>query len=160
MTLNLRSEWDDRIVRLGYPSARYRWCTTRKVNAINRETKNSVVAIGIAYDERERMFVSPNKARTFVFPLVEMQMTEQDCLNYCYSLGFDFYGLYKIRDRVSCYCCPFISDNEVLNMPKDLEDNIIKFENICHHYKHQRWKIFFTESFTERTNRLLEERKK
>ena len=33
-------------------------------------------------------------------------MTEKDCLNYCYSKGYDWGGLYKLFDRVSCWCCP------------------------------------------------------
>jgi hypothetical protein len=33
-------------------------------------------------------------------------MTEQDCLNYCYSKGFDWNGLYEKFSRLSCWCCP------------------------------------------------------
>lgn len=36
-------------------------------------------------------------------------MTERDCLEYCYSQGYDWdenrVELYSILDRVSCWCC-------------------------------------------------------
>ena len=39
-------------------------------------------------------------------PLVEWGWTERDCLEYCYSKGFRWGGLYENFKRVSCYCCP------------------------------------------------------
>lgn len=33
-------------------------------------------------------------------------MTEKDCLEYCYSKGFNWGGLYEHFDRLSCWCCP------------------------------------------------------
>ena len=47
------------------------------------------------------------------YPLVEWGMTEQDCLNYCYERGFDWGGLYRIFHRVSCWCCPLQSLEEL-----------------------------------------------
>ncbi|MCQ2589276.1 MAG: hypothetical protein MJ179_02525 [Treponema sp.] len=36
-------------------------------------------------------------------------MTEKDCLNYCYKNGWNWeengIDLYKVLDRVSCWCC-------------------------------------------------------
>lgn len=36
-------------------------------------------------------------------------MTEKDCLDYCYSHGWNWnengIELYSVLDRVSCYCC-------------------------------------------------------
>ena len=40
-------------------------------------------------------------------------MTEQDCLDYCYARGFDWGGLYRIFKRVSCWCCPLQSIDEL-----------------------------------------------
>ena len=41
--------------------------------------------------------------------LVDWQMTEGDCLTYCYSKGFDWVesgiDLYSVLNRVSCWCC-------------------------------------------------------
>lgn len=43
------------------------------------------------------------------YPLVEWNMNEKDCLQYCYDKGFDWnedgVELYSILDRVSCWCC-------------------------------------------------------
>lgn len=33
-------------------------------------------------------------------------MTEKDCLEYCYSKGFYWGGLYEKFHRLSCWCCP------------------------------------------------------
>jgi 3'-phosphoadenosine 5'-phosphosulfate sulfotransferase (PAPS reductase)/FAD synthetase len=37
---------------------------------------------------------------------VEWGWTEKQCLDYCYSLGYDWGGLYELFNRVSCWCCP------------------------------------------------------
>lgn len=42
-------------------------------------------------------------------PLVDWDMTEADCLEYCRNKGYnwieDGIDLYSILDRVSCWCC-------------------------------------------------------
>lgn len=45
--------------------------------------------------------------------MVEWGWTEKDCLDYCYSKGFDFGGLYNYFDRVSCWCCYMQSLNDL-----------------------------------------------
>ena len=47
------------------------------------------------------------------YPLVEWGMTEADCLAYCRERGFDWEGLYDIFTRVSCWCCPLQSYEEM-----------------------------------------------
>lgn len=49
-------------------------------------------------------------------------MTEADCLKYCYDKGFDFGGLYKIFHRVSCWCCPLQSLEELRKLRKHFPD--------------------------------------
>lgn len=87
----------------GWSSGRCRWCTTLlKNNVVNNYLKKYskyVEYIGIAYDEQDRI---KNKK----YPLVDWKMTEKDCLEYCYSKGFNWNGLYEHFDRVSCWCCP------------------------------------------------------
>lgn len=39
-------------------------------------------------------------------------------MKYCYDKGFDFDGLYKIFDRVSCWCCPLQGLDELYNLRK------------------------------------------
>lgn len=89
----------------GWASGRCRWCTTLlKNNVINKylrkyKDEGYKEYVGIAYDEQERI-------KDKNYPLVDWQMTEKDCLEYCYSKGFNWEGLYEHLDRVSCWCCP------------------------------------------------------
>lgn len=86
-----------------WPSAKIRWCT----GVLKREVEkkylsgraNVIRYIGIAADE-------PKRVKDKRYPLVEWGWTESDCLEYCYSKGFDWGGLYEIFPRVSCWCCP------------------------------------------------------
>ena len=94
---------------MSWPSAKMRWCTGMvKNSAINAYLKSmqkehSIIQyIGIAADESHRM-------REHQYPLVNWGMTEADCLHYCQERGFDWGGLYDIFRRVSCWCCPLQS---------------------------------------------------
>ena len=44
-----------------------------------------------------------------IYPLVEWEMTESNCLQYCYEHGYSWnengVELYDVLDRVSCWCC-------------------------------------------------------
>lgn len=86
---------------------RCRWGTTEKLKAIEKYAKDCYEYVGIATDEPLRL----NKERkgNKLFPLAYWNMTEKDCLKYCYDKGFnwleDGIELYSILDRVSCWCC-------------------------------------------------------
>ena len=105
----------------GFPDFRNRWCTSLKQESYGRITAsmrynprkrggvnsipNGIVEFhGIAFDEKER--TSNNKGRNIKYPLVEWQITEKQALEYCYSRGLDWGGLYEKMHRVSCWCCP------------------------------------------------------
>ena len=96
-------------VSLGYSwcGGACRWGTTYKTQAINSYLKGCKVYIGIAVDEPKR--VERARLKGQLLPLVEWNMTEDDCLQYCYRNGFnwqeDGINLYNILDRVSCWCC-------------------------------------------------------
>ena len=64
-----------------------------------RKEFNLIQYIGIAADE-------PYRVKQHHYPLVDWGMTEKDCLSYCLQRGFDWDGLYRIFERVSCWCCP------------------------------------------------------
>mgnify|MGYP001048509439 FL=1 len=91
----------------GWPGMKVRWCTgqlkthliNKKVNALKGKY-HALHYVGVAADEKERC-----KGETY--PLVEWGITEAQALQYCYAKGFDFGGLYRIYNRVSCWCCPF-----------------------------------------------------
>lgn len=96
-----------------------RWRTTNKIQAINKylaQLGNYVQYIGIAADEPSRVKEERNK----VYPLVEWEMTEKDCLTYCYSKGWNWQEngveLYDVLDRVSCWCCTNKNLKELKNM--------------------------------------------
>lgn len=94
-----------------------RWNTTHKTQYIKRYLSNNYGEyqeyIGIAFDE-------PQRIKDKLYPLVEWQMTEKDCLKYCYDNGFEWLEngveLYSILDRVSCWCCRNKNLRELKNM--------------------------------------------
>ena len=97
--------------KIGYGWADFqnRWCTGHlKQNIISRHLKTQKTRkeyIGIAYDEKHRTNNNKGKKNLF-YPLVEWEVTEKMALEYCYSKGFRWDGLYEKFSRVSCYCCP------------------------------------------------------
>lgn len=120
-------------IDLGYGWARAmkgRWCTARKRQLINAHLKQykcegMISYVGFAADEINRM-IRPNiSARWYEtrFPLYDFDMTETDCLEYCYSKGFTWGGLYNYFKRVSCWCCP-------LQSLKDLKQLYIHFPDL------------------------------
>lgn len=99
------------------------------------------------------MNVSP-KHYTIIYPLIDYEMTESQCLKYCYDLGFNFGGLYaKGLKRVSCFCCPLMNNDAVRLMPKDLADRIEYYESITN--PRYRTTCFDGESFKERKQRIM-----
>lgn len=103
--------------RNGSVSCGYKWCggscrwyTTYKTHTIKNHLKRYgtdgyVEYVGIASDETKRIERNSGK----LLPLVEWNMTEKDCLDYCHSKGFYWFEgereLYADLDRVSCWCC-------------------------------------------------------
>lgn len=92
---------------------RCRWGTSDKLQAIKKYYRDTFPArdcniyeyVGIAFDEQSRAGKGDNK----IYPLIEWEMTEKDCLEYCYKNGYSWdeggIELYNILDRVSCWCC-------------------------------------------------------
>jgi 3'-phosphoadenosine 5'-phosphosulfate sulfotransferase (PAPS reductase)/FAD synthetase len=100
-----------------------RWGTTCKLRAIDNYFKSEpehIQCVGIAINEPERL----NKERkgNKRFPLAEYGFTEADCLKYCYELGFDWGGLYKLLDRVSCKYCGLKNLKELRNIYVHIPD--------------------------------------
>ena len=94
-----------------------RWGTTCKLRVINNYFKNEpehIQCVGIAIDEPERL--AKERKGNKRFPLAEYGFTEADCLKYCYELGFDWGGLYKLLDRVSCKYCGLKNLKELRNI--------------------------------------------
>jgi 3'-phosphoadenosine 5'-phosphosulfate sulfotransferase (PAPS reductase)/FAD synthetase len=134
-------------VRYGYgwPSAFRRWCTSEKTQTISKYLNQKYGSmqyqqyVGFALDEKSRI-----KNFRHLYPFVDFGMTENDCLLYCYEVGFTWSGLYNYFDRVSCYCCPLQSLNDLRKIRKYFPDLWLKmmkkdsllFDNRgFHHYK-------------------------
>lgn len=91
---------------------------TRVVDAYLKELRKDYTVIeyvGIAADE-------PKRIKDKTYPLAEWGMTEKDCLAYCYEQGFDWGGLYEIFHRVSCWCCPLQSLDELRKLHRYFPD--------------------------------------
>ena len=109
------------IHRLGYgwPAPLRRWCTRLKINAIEkyyRSQKDFYSCIGFASDESHRVRSIQTKKWAERYPLIEYDISEKEALEYCYSHGFDWGGLYELFGRVSCYCCPLQRIGELKNI--------------------------------------------
>ena len=104
---------------------RCRWGTTEKNRSISTYLKsqygeNYKEYVGIAYDEPNRIKTDIDK----IYPLYDWNLTEKDCLYYCYEQGYfwleDGIRLYDILDRVSCWCCANKNLKELRNYYKYL----------------------------------------
>lgn len=107
----------------GICGGRCRWGTSDKNVIINKYLRqkygeNYREYIGIAIDEKER--IKKKHSIHKILPLVEYEMTEKDCLNYCYTHGFYWIEngikLYDVLKRVSCWCCANKGKKELDNM--------------------------------------------
>ena len=103
-----------------------RWGTTCKLRTIDQyaERQGAKVYVGIAADETPRL--QKERKPYKLFPLAEFGMTEADCLQYCYSAGYFWLEgsirLYDILDRVSCWCCPLQSLEELRKLYRYFPD--------------------------------------
>lgn len=110
---------------------RCRWGTTEKLRTIAKYCENAHQYVGIAYDEPKRLErLGENKSS----PLAELKMTEEECLEYCYTKGYNWFEndieLYTILDRVSCWCCCNKNLKELKNMYIHLPKYWEKLKNL------------------------------
>lgn len=126
-----------------WSGTRSRWCTSKlKQDLLSRfkkelQTKYEVIEyVGIAYDEQYRLKRETNKHH--VHPLVDWGWDEATALRYCYDKGYDWEGLYKIFDRVSCWCCPL----QPLKDLKGLWKNFPELWNELKEMDSQTWRQF------------------
>ncbi|MEG1385568.1 MAG: phosphoadenosine phosphosulfate reductase family protein [Oscillospiraceae bacterium] len=104
----------------GWAGPKMRWCTSvlkdtprdRFLRPL-RQNYEVIEYIGLAADEIYRLKRKRNQLPNHRHPLVDWGITEKQALDYCYSKGFDFGGLYQYFARVSCWCCPLQSLSEL-----------------------------------------------
>ena len=106
----------------GWADMRCRWCTSYLKQTPQKKYmkgKDYLSYIGIAYDEPKRHQNIPNNV---IHPLYDWKITEKMALEYCYSKGFDWGGLYEHFDRLSCWCCPLKNNKELEIIYKDFPE--------------------------------------
>ena len=120
----------------GWPSFRNRWCTSNlKTNLVKayvtelRAKYEVIQYIGIAADEDYRLERGNNQDPSHRHPLREWGWVEDKALQYCYDHGYDWEGLYEIfrnektgRSRLSCWCCPLQSYDELRKLRSHFSD--------------------------------------
>lgn len=116
----------------GWPSFKIRWCTKHlKIEVVDNyfkkmsESYKVIRYIGIAADEDYRLERGNNQDPNHRHPLRDWGWDEASALNYCYDHGYDWEGLYDLfhnektgRARVSCWCCPLQSYDELRKLRK------------------------------------------
>lgn len=110
--------FEELLYKYGIPTPKVRWCTkSLKIRVIEKylcgREYTQYMGFAVGEENRKAKFDSSK----YLFPLIDdFHMTEKDCLQYCYERGFDWNGLYKKMDRLSCWCCPLqkISDFKVI----------------------------------------------
>ena len=95
-----------------------RWGTTEKLKELDKFAinNNCIMAVGIASDETNR--INKERAKFKILPLVDLNITEAECLSICRENGIqwlektdskfkvpEYIDLYDILKRVSRWCC-------------------------------------------------------
>lgn len=116
--------------KYGWGTARLRWCTSKLKIDVTRKYLSKfkepyTLYIGIAFDEPKRHENIPDNV---IHPLYDWCLTEKEALEYCYSKGFDFGGVYNIFKRVSCYCCPLKQISEVRKLKENFPELFKKLQ--------------------------------
>ena len=154
----------DKAFGYSWCGGRCRWGTTEKLKAIEKYCKGNYEYVGIAVDEPDRL----NKERkgSKLFPLAKWNMTEKDCLEFCYDRGFnwleDDIELYSILDRVSCWCCCNKNLKELRNYYKYLPKYWSKLKDLQSRtsmpMKYNKYTVFdLEEKFSKEINDLAEQ---
>lgn len=78
--------------------------------------------MGISTDEAHRQKESQIPYITHIYPLIERNLSRQDCLDWMLKNG------YPKPPRSACYFCPYHSDYEWMNLPKEEFEKAVQFE--------------------------------
>lgn len=113
----------------GFARGNSRWCTTLLKQKITRQyllqkypNQQICQYIGIAYDEQQRIDQQLINKNLVQYPLIDFKITETMALQICKDRGFNWNGLYDKFKRVSCFCCPLKSLDELQIIYNDYPD--------------------------------------
>lgn len=106
---------------LGFPGFKFRWCTgqlktTPIKSYLNKLGKPYNEFIGFTYNEIYRTKRTSSKHYNVHYPLIDLKITSNMALQYCYSKGFTWNGLYEKFTHLGCWCCPLQSINDLKNL--------------------------------------------
>lgn len=143
-------------VRLGSGQPTSRICTYRfKVEVVAKWLRQqgvtkaapATVALGISLDELQRMRSSSGFAYyTLAYPLIELRMTRQDCINVIERAGL------PVPPKSSCWFCPFhrlTRWRDMADTEPDLFRRSVALERYMNeHIRHPKGKddVFFTDA--------------
>jgi 3'-phosphoadenosine 5'-phosphosulfate sulfotransferase (PAPS reductase)/FAD synthetase len=124
------------------PSQIWRWSTRdykiTPIYAYYRSLKAHVNQyLGIAYEERDRMRDSGVQYVTNIFPLIDEELTREDCTDIVCLADFDL----PMPVRSGCFFCPFNSLSrwiEIYEHHKDLYFKAMMLEENSKHFPKQR----------------------
>lgn len=146
----------------GFCGLQSRWGTGLKRDLSKKRSKEigkpCVWYIGIASDELKRARPSQDWDLPRIYPLINMGMTESDCLIYCYRKGFlweelDKNGnkikLYDYISRVSCFACMNCALADIRLMINHLPQYWEKIKDM-ERISGQKWKVEGTEFYEEK----------
>jgi hypothetical protein len=98
----------------------------KKHKKINKKTNERGIdlLLGISYDELLRMKQNKNKYFNNIYPLVDLKMSRQNCIDWMKK------NYNKIPPRSSCIFCPYHSNKEWLRIKENKNDwdKLIKFD--------------------------------
>ena len=122
------------------PSVQWRWCTRDfKVNPIHKFYSSLGAHInqymGIAFDEIHRMKDSREDNITNLYPLIDLRMTREDCVDVIAEAGL------SVPEKSGCFFCPFNSTDRwrnLLDHHPDLFERAIALEEQSKHFPNQR----------------------
>lgn len=116
--------------RYGDASAAGGWCTAVKrdtclkyLRLVKKENPDIAEVVGFTNEEPKRILQIKNSKRRsweVLAPLAEVwDMSEEDCLQYCYSKGYRFGEIYEWmpNKRTGCFDCPKLGKKtrEIIN---------------------------------------------
>ena len=103
-----------------------------KLQKIHLKEHTVSMWLGISTDEIDRVRESPEKWIQNSYPLIELGMSRDDCIDYCRQYGWE-------PTKSRCYICPFQSDDNwhdlKTNSPEEFElacQMDEKIRDICH----------------------------
>jgi len=105
-----------------YPVRRLMRRAMKAVGIRNLAPDSAQLQMGISMDEIHRQKPSGVKWLTHTYPLIDLNMTRQDCLQWMASRG------YPLPPRSSCITCPYHSDDHWRRMKRDRPAD---FEHAC-----------------------------